>query len=97
MNYLEIIKDFTEKAGISVSREQLTKLAEFHDILTEENQLVNLISRQSTCEDIWLRHILDSILILQAVKLEKEAVLDFGSGGGLPGIPLKILLITVSK
>lgn len=91
MDYLKVIEEVTKNAGMDITSVQLEKLLEFKEVLQEENELVNLISRKSTCEDIWLRHILDSILFVRAAKLGCEAVLDFGSGGGLPGIPLKIL------
>lgn len=62
------------------------------DALYAQNQLVNLISRQMVKEDYWLYHFLDSLLIINTMGLKGEEVLDFGSGGGLPGIPLKLFL-----
>ncbi len=55
------------------------------------NEKVNLISRRDT-EHIWLHHILHSVAIAFTGELPKSGkVLDIGTGGGLPGIPLKIL------
>ena len=60
--------------------------------LVEINQYINLFSRKMNVEDIWQRHFLDSISIFEVCKdWEKKNILDFGTGGGLPGLPIKIL------
>jgi 16S rRNA (guanine527-N7)-methyltransferase len=69
----------------------LEKFSAYLDVLYEQNGLVNLISRQMPKEDYWLYHFLDSLLIINTMGLNGEEVLDFGSGGGLPGIPLKLV------
>jgi 16S rRNA (guanine527-N7)-methyltransferase len=60
--------------------------------LYTQNQMVNMVSRKMTKEDYWTYHFLDSLLVLKCMELQGEAALDFGSGGGLPGIPLKLVL-----
>jgi 16S rRNA (guanine527-N7)-methyltransferase len=62
-----------------------------HKLLVDINQKINLYSRQMNQEDIWTVHFLDSLLLLKSFNLDEERVLDFGSGGGLPGIPLKLV------
>jgi len=70
-----------------VSRE--TRLAQFVDLLREENVRQNLIA-PSTVEAIWTRHIVDSAQLLN--QGDPGGVwLDIGSGAGLPGIVLAIL------
>jgi len=59
--------------------------------LTEENQKVNLISRKMDTSEFWTVHFLDSISPAEYFDFNDKIVLDFGTGGGLPGIPLKIL------
>lgn len=55
------------------------------------NERVNLISRRDI-DNIWVRHILHSVSIAFTGELPKSGtVLDIGTGGGLPGIPLKII------
>jgi 16S rRNA (guanine527-N7)-methyltransferase len=55
------------------------------------NEKVNLISRRDI-EHIWLRHILHSTAIAFTGELPKSGrAIDIGTGGGLPGIPLKII------
>ena len=74
----------------NVSRETMKKLSIFRDFLLEENQKTNLIAK-SQKDKIWMRHIHDSLRVL-ALLDEKEPIkiLDIGSGGGFPGIPLAI-------
>lgn len=73
-----------------LTREQMDSLTRFHDDLLYWNARVNLISRKDE-EQIWVRHILHSLLLLKYVEFKPKArVLDVGTGGGLPGLPIKI-------
>lgn len=77
--------------GLSVTDAQIAQLARFVDLLLEWNQKINLVSRKSSNE-VWRNHILHSISVLFVLELQRGAsVMDIGTGGGLPGIPLKIL------
>ncbi len=62
------------------------------EILTEENKKVNLVSRKTSVNDFWTIHFLDSILPVAYVNFDQKKILDFGSGGGLPGLPIKIVI-----
>ena len=74
----------------NVSRETIKKLVIFRDFLLEENQKTNLIAK-SQKDKIWMRHIHDSLRILALLEgKEPINILDIGSGGGFPGIPLAI-------
>ena len=74
----------------NVSRETIVKLSIFRDFLLKENQKTNLISK-SQKDKIWMRHIHDSLRILALLNgKEPIKILDIGSGGGFPGIPLAI-------
>ena len=77
--------------GIDVSDHQLSELEKFASLLLEWNIKINLISRRDEA-NIWTYHILHSASILFKLDIRHGAVvLDLGTGGGLPGIPLKIL------
>ena len=74
----------------NVSRETIVKLSIFRDFLLKENQKTNLIAK-SQKDKIWMRHIHDSLRILALLEgKEPINILDIGSGGGFPGIPLAI-------
>ena len=74
----------------NVSRETIIKLSIFRDFLLKKNQKTNLIAK-SQKDKIWMRHIHDSLRILALLEgKEPVNILDIGSGGGFPGIPLAI-------
>ncbi|MBM4159679.1 MAG: 16S rRNA (guanine(527)-N(7))-methyltransferase RsmG [Ignavibacteria bacterium] len=82
--------------GVEISDEQIRKLSQYADILLEWNRSINLISRKDE-ENLWTTHFLHSAAILFRLSLPPHArVLDLGTGGGLPGIPLKILAPDIS-
>lgn len=70
---------------------KLNQLLSFYDTLIEWNSFMNLTGI-TEFEDVVLKHFLDSIKILQYLDIpEESSVLDFGTGAGFPGIPLKII------
>lgn len=84
-------RSICKRNGLAISDHQLRELEEYVRLLQEWNTKVNLISR-SDKRDIWFSHILHSVSPLFLFRLQPELrVLDLGTGGGLPGIPLAIL------
>ncbi len=75
---------------IYVSRETFDKLYIFYETLKKWQNSINIISKGSI-NNIWERHILDSAQLYKYVKNIKGDVLDFGSGGGFPGLVLAIM------
>lgn len=70
-----------------VSRE--TKLSLYVELLLKWQKKINLISGKTT-DDIWTRHINDSLQLIKLIPNDTKTIIDIGSGGGLPGIPLAI-------
>lgn len=69
------------------------KLLFYVDELLKWNKKINLISRNSE-ESVWLDHIRDSMILVPFVEeYHNLQIIDIGSGGGLPSIPLAISLI----
>ncbi len=83
-----ILKDFLHNIQ---KNNKITMLEKYVDLLLEENQKINLISRKLTKNDIYIKHILDSVYPAKYYDFSDKFILDFGTGGGLPGIPIKIL------
>lgn len=73
-----------------VSRETQIRLEKFVALLLRWQRRINLISA-STIPQIWTRHVADSLQLLPLVPAAKVWV-DFGSGGGFPGIPIACVL-----
>lgn len=81
--------------GLRAGDEALGLLKRYVHGLLHANKTVNLISRRDEAY-IWQHHILHCASILFVLRFpENSRLLDLGSGGGLPGIPLKILLPTL--
>jgi 16S rRNA (guanine527-N7)-methyltransferase len=79
-------------AGIAPHSGQSDALRRYVDLLLEWNRSINLISRKDE-EQVWLHHILHSLAPLLMHRLPVTAqYIDLGSGGGLPGIPLAVML-----
>ncbi|MEQ9186839.1 MAG: 16S rRNA (guanine(527)-N(7))-methyltransferase RsmG [Cryomorphaceae bacterium] len=75
----------------AISEKKLDLLERFVEELRSHNQNVNLISRKNE-DRIWEEHILHSLGIAKVISFNPGTkVLDYGTGGGLPGIPLAIL------
>ena len=72
---------------IEKNKIQLTKYVDF---LIEYNNKINLIGK-STINDIWDRHITDSLQLVKNIDNYNIKIADLGSGAGLPGIPLSII------
>ncbi|WP_386679358.1 16S rRNA (guanine(527)-N(7))-methyltransferase RsmG [Loktanella sp. R86503] len=73
-----------------VSRETMTQLQLYQDLLVKWTSKINLIA-PSTIESSWERHVIDSAQVFKYVPLGALHLVDIGSGGGLPGLVIAIL------
>ena len=76
--------------NLDVSRETFHMLETYKERLLLWNKKINLISKKST-NNIWDRHFLDSAQVFSALTTGQTKLLDFGSGGGFPGMVLAII------
>ena len=74
-----------------VSRETITSLKKYEDTLIKANKTLNLIGN-STINDIWTRHFLDSAQVIDFIDKSDKTLIDIGSGAGFPGLVLAITL-----
>lgn len=82
----EILKYFPD-----LSQHQIEQFTKMGDLYLDWNEKINVISRKDT-DSLYTRHILHSLAIAKVMKFEQQAdILDVGTGGGFPGIPLAVL------
>lgn len=81
-----------EILNYNVSRETLSQMYDFSDILLEWNEKMNLVSKNSI-KDVWSRHILDSLQLVDYLPQNFKSLVDIGSGAGFPAIVLAIVLM----
>ncbi len=75
----------------NLTQDQIEQFSKLKSIYTNWNNKINVISRKDI-ENINLRHVLHSLSIAKFIEFkEGTTVLDLGTGGGFPGIPLAIL------
>ncbi len=74
-----------------VSRETITSLKKYENMLIEANRSTNLIGN-STINDIWTRHFLDSVQVIDFIDKNYKSLIDIGSGAGFPGLVIALAL-----
>jgi len=85
------ILDYSKLEPLNVSRETFPELEEFRSLILKKNKDINLISSNS--EPISReRHIVDSAQIIEFIDENDMLCTDIGSGSGLPGIVLAIIM-----
>ncbi len=80
-----------EKIGVYPTKNQLSQLEKYYNLLVEWNEKINL-TRIIEKKDVYLKHFYDSLTIVKTVNLETiNNLCDVGTGAGFPGIVLKIM------
>ncbi len=75
----------------NLSEKQISQFSQLGDLYAEWNQKINVISRKDI-DNLYIHHVLHSLAIAKFMKFNPEAeVMDLGTGGGFPGIPLAII------
>ena len=74
-----------------LTNEQLSQFAKLELLYKDWNSKINVISRKDI-DELYLRHVLHSLSIAKLISFkDNTSILDVGTGGGFPGIPLAIL------
>ena len=83
--------ELIEKYFPNLTEEQKNQFAKLEDLYKEWNEKINVVSRKDM-ESLYEKHILHSLGIAKVMEFAPNTkVLDIGTGGGFPGIPLAIL------
>ena len=89
----EIFKKYPLLKDQNVPRETLIEFELFISMLQQGNDKINIISKETAKNHlIRERHIVDSAQIIEFVDLNSSLIIDIGSGGGMPGIIIAIMI-----
>jgi len=89
----EILNSYSKLNDLNVSRETFLDFENYISMIIEKNKKINIISQNTASKkSIIDRHIIDSAQIIDFVDLNSNTTTDIGSGGGMPGIIVAILL-----
>ena len=88
-----ISKNYSKITKFEVSRETCNELESLISMIQKKNEEINIISRKNSDQGvIRQRHIVDSAQIIDFVDLNTNTTSDLGSGGGIPGLIIAILM-----
>ncbi len=89
----QILNFYSKIPNLNVSRETCNELESLISMIQEKNKEINLISREIfEKEQIRQRHIIDSVQIIDFVDLNCNTTSDLGTGGGMPGLIIAIVM-----
>ena len=94
----EILNSYSRLNSLNVSRETYLDFELFISMIIEKNKEINIISQETAKNKVIReRHIIDSAQIIDFVDLNSNIVTDLGTGGGMPGIIIAIMLKNMKK
>ena len=89
----QILNSYSKISSLNVSRETCNDLENLISMIQEKNRKINIISREMfEKEEIRERHIIDSAQIIDFVDLNTNTTCDLGTGGGMPGLIVAIVM-----
>ena len=94
----EILNSYSRLNSLNVSRETYLDFELFISMVIKKNKVINIISEETAkIEVIRERHIIDSAQIIDFIDLNSNTTTDLGTGGGMPGIVIAIILKNMQK
>ena len=94
----EILNSYSRLNDLNVSRETFLDFENYISMILEKNKKINIISQNTASKKTIIdRHIIDSAQIIDFIDLNIDTTTDLGSGGGMPGIIIAIILKNLKK
>ena len=92
------LNSYSEISNLNVSRETCVEFETLISMIQDKNREINIISKKYTEKEIIReRHIKDSVQIIDFIDLNSNTTSDLGSGGGMPGIIVAIVMKKLKK
>ena len=89
----EILNSYSKLNYLNVSRETFLDFENYITMILEKNKKINIISQNTASKRAIIdRHIIDSAQIIDFIDLNSNTTTDLGSGSGMPGIIVAIIL-----
>ena len=89
----EILKKYPLLRDQNVPRETFIQFESFITMLQKRNEEINIISKETARNEVIReRHIVDCLQIIDFIDLNSNIITDIGSGGGMPGIIISIMI-----
>jgi 16S rRNA (guanine527-N7)-methyltransferase len=89
----EILNSYSKLNHLNVSRETFLDFENYITMILEKNKKINIISQNTASKRAIIdRHIIDSAQIIDFIDLNSSITTDLGSGSGMPGIIVAIIL-----
>jgi 16S rRNA (guanine527-N7)-methyltransferase len=94
----EIFKKYLLLKDQNVPRETLIEFELFILMLKQKNEEINIISKETAKNEVIReRHVIDSAQIVEFIDLNSNIITDIGSGGGMPGIVISIMIKNIKN
>ena len=94
----EILNSYYKFDDLNVSRETFLDFENYISLVLEKNKKINIIGQNTASKNsIIERHIIDSAQIIDFIDLNYNTSTDLGTGGGMPGIVIAIMLKNFKK
>jgi 16S rRNA (guanine527-N7)-methyltransferase len=78
----------------NLTEDQISKFKKLESLYQDWNLKINVVSRKDI-DELYLRHVLHSLGIAKVISFnDGSKIIDVGTGGGFPGIPLAIMFIS---
>lgn len=86
----ELLVSGIEALNLSIDKQKVEKFIDYKKLLVSWSKKMNITSLTSS-QDIIIKHFIDSVSSAAYISYSDKKIIDIGSGGGFPGLPLKIV------